>query len=123
MSEKYIGVYKNNTEKYGGKAYRVAIKTYKDGKAHYQNYDSFDHEGTAAWVYNVHALCTFGPNAVINNLEIEPHEEREFDTYVVLNDEFYKLFLKAEKIINNTRQLRFHVSERLDQDSKEPTDQ
>lgn len=85
----YLGVYNNNyhatQEEY---PYRVAIKRYVNGKAEYTNHGYFKREDTAAYIYNILALATFGKGAVINDIQSSMSIEEDVLIYCKEHREF-----------------------------------
>lgn len=92
---KHVGVYHNYDN---NKPYRVALRRMVNGKPIYRNLGYFQNEGTAAWVYNVHALCAFGKGAVINDIEESNEVEEEMTEYLDHRPAFMDLFEQATEI-------------------------
>jgi hypothetical protein len=92
---RHRGVYHNNDT---AQPYRVAIKTYTNGEGTYNNVGYFDLEDTAAWVYNVYALCAFGASAKINDVDVTDEIEEEVEQYARYTQGFKTLMREATRI-------------------------
>jgi hypothetical protein len=93
---KHLGVYHNSDN---DKPYRVAIKKYIHNKPSYTNVGYFDQEESAAWVYNVYALTTFGSGATVNKVDLTDEIEAEVETYADTRPGFVHLVTEATRLI------------------------
>lgn len=97
----YLGVYHNKDETY---PYRVAIKRFIYDKGvnttttEYINKGTFKTEESAAFAYNVYAIYEFGPNAVINNVELTPMIEVELETIARIQPDFITVVMRATEL-------------------------
>jgi hypothetical protein len=92
---RHLGVYYNYDN---SKPYRVAIMRRVNGKKTYRNEGYFDHENTAAWVYNIHALCAFGKGAIVNDVDFTNDVEEEMTEYLDHRPAFMDMFEQATEI-------------------------
>jgi hypothetical protein len=92
---KYLGVYNNDSKE---QPYRVAIRRYINNKPHYTNVGYFALEATAAWIYNVYALCAFGEGAVINDVDVTDEVEHEIEHYAANRGGFHTLMREATRL-------------------------
>jgi hypothetical protein len=91
----YLGVYDSDKTE---KPYRVAIRRFINNKPHYTNVGYFITEETAAWVYNVYALCAFGVGAIINDVEVTDQIEDEIEEYASNRGGFYTMMTEATRV-------------------------
>jgi len=79
---RYLGVY---TNKYKPTCkefpYRVSVKRYSNNVATYTDIGFFKTEETAANIYNIYALDTFGKGAVINDIPLSEETREEMQLY------------------------------------------
>ena len=94
---KYLGVYHNFDNPY---PYRVALKRYVNGKPEYTNHGYFHHERAAAFVFDIHAITTFGAGAVINGVTINDEEQIEVERHKNETPGFMELALGSLEMLS-----------------------
>ena len=98
---KYIGVYDNNhIPSNKDHPYRMAIKIYRNGNPEYTNHGYFKLEETAAFVYNIYAIGTFGKGAVINDVEFSDEVEKEVELYSDTKEGFQTILNRALTVLD-----------------------
>ena len=113
MNTKYLGVYINKYKPtHSQYPFRVAIKRYINGVAHFTNIGYFEYEDTAAFIYNVHALLLFKQGAVINDVPISDRMQEEVVQHSKDNPNFCQKILDAEQIvIEHAEELHIYKTE------------
>lgn len=98
---KYLGVY---TNKYKPTCkeypYRVSLKRYTDSTPIYTDIGLFKTEETAANIYNIYALHSFGKGAIINDLPLSQETREEMQAFfdsVAHSDELLTQAMKTLK--------------------------
>jgi hypothetical protein len=108
MRSKYVGVYRNAI-KYDRKRYRVAIKKYQNEEVTYTDVGKFNNEITAAWVYNIHAVHIFGTGAVVNDVDPDMMDAKEYEDFRSKNPKFRAIETEVENFLDTTQiRLRTH---------------
>ncbi len=117
----YLGVY-NNYDKPQCIAYRyrAALKTYKNGKEHYQHLGYFKSKQIAAYVYNIYALATCGQGALINPIIPTDEMNKEMMDSIAERDEetFLELIEVATVVLEENPDIRvYKAHETMGRDS------
>jgi hypothetical protein len=79
----YLGVYTNTQDSSKAEVpFRAAIRRGNGEKATWVNLGYTVSEKVAARVYNIYAICFFGKGAIINDINLDLEEMREFEAFI-----------------------------------------
>lgn len=98
---KYLGVYENrHVPSNATLPYRVALKRYVNSTPEYTDIGRFKLEESAAFVFNVYSITTFGKGAVINEVDLTEEMEQEIEDFANKTKGFRELVDKVIDIVN-----------------------